>query len=77
MKAKLLLLFLGLFFSLPIQNCFAQEFTNVKKSPTGVVRCATVENEVLLKSEYPDRETTQQFENWISQKIEFTIPTTP
>jgi hypothetical protein len=34
------------------------------------VRCASVENEALLKSKYPDRETTQQFENWISQKIQ-------
>lgn len=70
MKSKLPLLFLGLLFSLPIQNCFAQEFTNLKKSPTGVVRCASVENEALLKSKYPDRETTEQFENWISQKIQ-------
>jgi hypothetical protein len=70
MNSKLPLPFLGLFFSLAIQSCFAQEFTNLKKSPTGVVRCASVENEALLKSKYPDRETTQQFENWISQKLQ-------
>ena len=70
MKSKFTLLFLGLFFSFPIQNCFAQDFSSLIKSPTGVVRCASVENEALLKSKYPDRETTQQFENWISQKIQ-------
>jgi hypothetical protein len=70
MKSKLPLLFSVLFFCSAIQNCFAQEFTKLKVSPTGVVRCASVENEEQLKSKYPERETKQQFENWISQKID-------
>lgn len=48
----------------------AQEFkTALKASPKGAVRCATVENETVLKSMYPERETTAEFEAWIDQKI--------
>lgn len=50
----------------PMQS---QDFKNLRTSPTGTIRCATVENEALLKAKYPDRETTEQFENWIAQKI--------
>jgi hypothetical protein len=66
---NLLLFIFGFFF---VNNIQSQEFTNLKTSPTGVIRCATVENESLLKAKFPDRESTEQFENWISQKIEQT-----
>lgn len=35
----------------------------------GVVRCATVENEMLLKQNDPKRATTEEFENWLAPKI--------
>lgn len=35
----------------------------------GVIRCATVENEAVLKKKYPKRATTEQFEQWLAPKI--------
>lgn len=70
MKSKLQFVFSVLFISLVVQNGVAQEFTNLKKGPNGVIRCATTENEAILKSKFQGRETDQQFETWISGKIE-------
>ncbi|MDI9257499.1 T9SS type A sorting domain-containing protein [Flavobacterium sedimenticola] len=64
---KLLLLLLPLFFV--SQSGLAQDFENLQASPSGIVRCATTENEILLRSANPNRETVEQFENWMSQKI--------
>lgn len=36
----------------------------------GVVRCATYQNELMIRDANPNRGTEEQFENWISQKIE-------
>ncbi|TBX65964.1 T9SS type A sorting domain-containing protein [Flavobacterium silvisoli] len=68
MKNKLHYFFPALFFLTTILTQ-AQEFPKLKASPTGVVRCATVENEALLRSKFPDRETTEEFENWMAEKI--------
>lgn len=35
---------------------------------TGYVRCLTVENEIALQKEYPNRYTNNEFEKWISPK---------
>jgi hypothetical protein len=39
-------------------------------SPSGVVRCYSNQNEALLKSKYPNRKSTQEFENWLAPKIQ-------
>lgn len=36
---------------------------------TGVIKCATVENEMMLQEQNPKRATQAQFEQWISQKV--------
>ncbi|WP_452225384.1 T9SS type A sorting domain-containing protein [Lacinutrix chionoecetis] len=36
---------------------------------TGFARCLTDENEIALQKEFPNRSTTQQFEDWIAPKI--------
>lgn len=35
----------------------------------GHVRCLTTENEEALRSKYPNRPTTEEFENWLAPKI--------
>ena len=35
---------------------------------TGYVRCLTVENEIALQKEYPNRYTNDEFEKWLSPK---------
>lgn len=42
----------------------AQELT-----PSGHVRCLTTENEALLKAQYPNRATNEEFEAWLAPKI--------
>jgi hypothetical protein len=69
MKIRLKLLFLTFFFFIVSATLYSQEFTKLKASPTGTINCATVENEAILKSKFPDRETTEEFENWIAKKI--------
>ena len=39
-------------------------------TPSGHIRCATTEYEQYLREQNPKMETVEQFENWISQKIE-------
>ncbi len=56
-----------IFFSTNKAN--SQDFSNLEVSPSGKIRCASVENESLLKAANADRETVQEFENWINAKI--------
>lgn len=39
-------------------------------SEYGSINCATTENEQILRENNPKRETTEQFESWIAQKIQ-------
>jgi hypothetical protein len=41
-----------------------------KLTPSGHIRCYTVENEDALRAKYPNRETTEQFEAWLAPQIE-------
>jgi hypothetical protein len=68
MKIRLKSSLLTLFF-LAVCTAYSQEFPKLKTSPTGVVRCASVENETILKKKFPDRETTAEFENWMAKSI--------
>jgi hypothetical protein len=43
---------------------------NRQLTPSGHVRCYTVENEAALRAEYPNRPTTEEFESWLGPKIE-------
>ncbi|MCB9359787.1 MAG: T9SS type A sorting domain-containing protein [Flavobacteriales bacterium] len=43
--------------------------SNAKRTPDGKIRCFTTEYNQLLKETYPNRESTEEFENWISKKI--------
>jgi len=47
----------------------SQDFTNLKVSPSGEIKCATVENELLLNAADASHATVQEFENWILAKI--------
>jgi PKD repeat protein len=58
-KALLLKLCLSALFCLPFLPAGAQ-----------TVRCATMEMDSLLRSQQPDRETMQQFEDWMDQAIQ-------
>lgn len=50
---------------------FAQINTSLtKRTPTGKIRCLTNEYENYLRTNNPDRATTEEFQNWISPKIE-------
>ena len=39
-------------------------------TPSGHIRCATTEYEQYLREQNPKRESVEQFENWMAQKIE-------
>ncbi|NJM79754.1 MAG: T9SS type A sorting domain-containing protein [Flavobacterium sp.] len=49
-----------------------QSFDSVdgNRSPNGFIKCATVENEELLRKNNPKRLNDQQFENWLAPLIE-------
>ncbi|WP_430400092.1 M43 family zinc metalloprotease [Flavobacterium sp.] len=38
--------------------------------PNGVIRCYSNQNEALLKAKYPNRKSTQEFEEWLAPKIQ-------
>ena len=63
-----LLTFLGAF------TLFAQKnpdlYQNVPKTPTGEIRCLTMEADAQSRALHPDRGTLEQFEQWLAPKIE-------
>ncbi len=55
------------------QTLFGQELTdaNVKSlEESGVIRCGSVEYEKYLQSLYPERATNEEFESWLSPKVQ-------
>ena len=55
------------------QKIFNQELTiaNHKSiEETGFIRCASTEYERALQAKFPDRATTEEFENWLAPKIQ-------
>ena len=38
--------------------------------PNGIIRCYSNQNEALLKAKYPNRKSTQEFEDWLAPKIQ-------
>ena len=55
------------------QTLFGQELTdaNVKSlEESGVIRCGSVEYEKHLQSLHPERATNEEFESWLSPKVQ-------
>jgi len=48
----------------------AEKPTQFGKSKLEKIRCATTENEQKLRELYPNRNSDEQFENWLAPKIE-------
>jgi hypothetical protein len=67
-KTTTKLLFL-LAFSAASLSSIAQEKRHQELTPSGHIRCYTDENEARLKALYPNRATTEEFENWLAPKI--------
>lgn len=73
---KITLLLLLLSFSLNAQinkkpaKSFGKKVENVERTPSGHIRCASVEYEALLRKNNPKRLNDQQFENWLNPLIE-------
>ena len=64
---NILILILSLLF---IQFSYSQNGISIsKRSPSGKVRCSSVEYEKYLKIINPNRATKEEFENWIGPKI--------
>jgi hypothetical protein len=51
-------------------SMLAQVRSTQKPTPSGYIRCYTVENEEALKAKYPERKTTQEFEAWLAPQIQ-------
>lgn len=50
---------------------FSQTNTSLsRRTPSGKIRCSTVEYEKYLKAQYPKRASKEEFENWIAPKIQ-------
>lgn len=53
---------------------FAQKnsdlYNNVSRTPTGEIRCLTMEADAQSRALHPDRGTLEQFEQWLTPKIE-------
>lgn len=49
---------------------FAQDDISLRPGPNGFVRCATTLNERLLKAQYPERATEEEFERWLAPHIQ-------
>lgn len=63
----ILFLILSLFF---IHFSYSQNTISIsKRSPSGKVRCSSVQYEKYLKLKNPKRATKEEFENWIAPKI--------
>ncbi|UOX34705.1 choice-of-anchor J domain-containing protein [Flavobacterium sediminilitoris] len=45
------------------------QITEQALTPSGHIRCYTDENEAYLKTQYPNRSTNTEFENWLAPKI--------
>ncbi len=55
------------------QKLFNQDLTpaNVKSiQETGLIRCGSTEYETYLQEKYPNRTSTEEFENWLAPKIQ-------
>ena len=52
------------------RTVFGKKVNPENISPSGHIRCATVEYEQYLREQNPKKETAEQFENWINKKIE-------
>ncbi|KAB1157679.1 T9SS type A sorting domain-containing protein [Flavobacterium luteum] len=66
-QIHILFLILSLFF---IHFSYSQNNISIsKRSPSGKVRCSSVEYEKYLKLKNPKRATKDEFENWIAPKI--------
>ena len=51
------------------KTVFGKKVYSENVSPSGHVKCGTVESEEMLRAQYPRRATIEQFETWISQRI--------
>ncbi len=56
-------------FSFLSVNMSGQERHKQELTPSGHIRCYTVENEEFLKAKYPNRATIQEFEQWLAPQI--------
>lgn len=45
------------------------QISTQERTPSGHIRCYTTENETILKNEYPQRQTTEEFENWLAPLV--------
>lgn len=84
MKKITLNLFSLLIFSLTTSMVFGQnfkeksaqqfgkkvDFASQEKTPSGHIRCYSTEYEAELRSKFPDRQSTEEFEQWLAPLIE-------
>jgi hypothetical protein len=64
---KLLFLFV---LSFATNTMLGQNRPVQKLTPSGHIRCYTVENEEDLRAKYPERKTNEEFEAWLAPQIE-------
>ncbi|VXB38615.1 Por secretion system C-terminal sorting domain-containing protein [Flavobacterium sp. 9AF] len=73
-KITLLLLLLSLSLNAQIKKqqtkSFGKKIDDVKRSPSGHIKCASVEYEELLRQNNPKRLNDQEFENWLAPLVE-------
>lgn len=70
MKQKITLLHLAACMLVSYAGFSQSRTTFSKRTPSGHIRCATNEYENLLRETYPNRATSQEFEEWLAPKIE-------
>ncbi|HSD14238.1 MAG TPA: T9SS type A sorting domain-containing protein [Flavobacterium sp.] len=70
MRKKITLLKLAVCMLVSYSGFSQNRTTFSKRTPSGHIRCATTEYETLLREQYPNRATSEEFENWLAPKIE-------
>ena len=54
---------------LPLLILAQQQAVPFGTGPNGIIRCATIENMENMRAQYPEMESTTEFENWLQDKM--------